>query len=222
MALKTIKLVQGGGTPSIFETKAKTWGEFKSEISRDYKFPASHTAILGETVAVLINKSLLPDTVISEGTEINTYHIFITPAKSKSGSKDFSETSYKECKSLIKDLRNKSDEAKNFFGDYTHMSTSRLREVLTSWYKKDTKVSKNKKKAKKVKKNKKNFVENVEKILKTKKVSKELIIETNQDVISTLEKIITFLKSSKEKSKVIFTLNEITEKDYKKFEKLSK
>jgi len=233
MSVKTIKLVQGGGTPSTFESEAETWGEFKSEIRGEYNFPTSHTAILGETVGVLINESKLPDEVTNkDGAKVNTYHVFITPAKSKSGKgKDFLETSYKECKALIKKLRGESELAKDFFGDYTHMSTAKLREMLTSWYKSEDSMPKTLKKGKKVKKDKKGkkgkkvdkiFKESVEKVVKTKKISKELVIETNQDVISTLEAIIAFLKTSKKGSKVVFTLNEVTPEDYKTFAKFSK
>ena len=41
--------------------------------------------------------------------------------------------SYKELKEYIKGKRASSEEAKDFFGDYTHSSTEELREMVEEW-----------------------------------------------------------------------------------------
>lgn len=237
MSEKTIKIVQGG-TPTAIVTNAKTWGEFKKEIKGEITLPKPHVAILGETTMGLLDESILPETVTHKGKVTNTYHVFITPKKSKSGG-DFSTTPYRECKKIIKEIRTGNDTAKDFFGDYTHMTTDKLRGILTKWTtrygelkksgeiksskKKDKKEKKKDKKNKKGKKVKpgKELVEKMEEI-KAEKVSNSLTIETSTDAVEVLESIITFLKNSNKGSKVIFTMNEVTEKDYKKFEKMSK
>ena len=217
MSEKTIKIVQGGGTPTEVKTNAKTWGDFKREIKNDISLPDAHVAMLGETVSVLIDESHLPDTVTAEGVETNVYHIFITPKKSKSGA-DFKEASYKECRAEIKKLKLSNEKAAKFFGNYTHMTTKELQKILTKWYKKNSPA-----KEEKVIKTKTSKVGKVRKVVREEViVEKSLTIETSSDAISVLENIIAFLKTSHTGSKVIFTMNEVSEKDYKKFERMSR
>lgn len=83
---KTIIIVLGGSNTTEFKTTARTWGELKTEIKNDISLPEPHAATIGETVAGLVaNESLLPSSVKVKGKTTNTYHIFVTPKKSKSG-----------------------------------------------------------------------------------------------------------------------------------------
>ena len=191
--IKTIKLMSGGAAPIEFQTKVKTWGEFKKEIQNDFNLPSPHSAILGETMAVLIDETVLPELVEFKGETKSEFHIYVTPKKSKSGGEDFSEVSYKDCKSRIKILRTENDKAKKFFGDYTHMTTKDLRKVLTKWFKK------NNKKSKKIKE---------EKVTKpvTKKTTKKKVAEKKSKSVT--------------EGKVVFPLVKSEPKDYDKIKKL--
>ncbi len=223
--LKTIKIILGGSNITTFKTEAKTFGEFKQEIKGELKLPSPHTAMLAETASGLFDVSLLPDEVIYEGVVTNTYHIYIMPVRSKSGTSKHQNITYKECKTLIKGIRTRDIRAVEFFGNYTHASTQAMRDLLDKWYEvKPTKKEKAEKKKKKLKK------ADTPKIIETEQeiptdievVKKSIVIETNLDVIELLKDIITFLDSTSidTNSKVIFSMNKVSAEDYDRFKKM--
>ena len=212
---KTILLVLGGGKPQKFETTASTWGGFTSSI--DIDLPTPYAATIGETMGQLIDESLLPVKVInSKGAEVNQFHVFITPKRSKSGQRLVDNMTYKELKSAIKGIRLTNESASAFFGNYTHMGTDALRDILDKWYSKDTK--------KKVKKIKVKKVLKEEKIIKKVKETKDNIvtITSNSDVIKILKEITDFLENNANEGETItFSVNKVSIADYDRIKKLT-
>ena len=230
MSKKTINLMLGGATPNVIVTTAKTWGEFKIENQNDFEFPDPHAAIIGETKAVLINESLLPNSVEYKGKKTDSFHIYVTPIKSKSGKK-FDDTPYRECKSIIKSLREKYDVAHKFFGDYTHMTTIELRSKLNKWIKRYPNAKALKASQKVVKTPVKKAVKKVikkttpKKVVKAEtitptKVENSIIIDSNSDIIEVLEQVLDFLRNTNKGNRVIFTLDEVEPSDYNKMKTL--
>ena len=128
-----------------FESNAVTYGQLKRELL-DNGFNLTEVRVSeGHTQIDLVNdEAILPTNINKRGTITNDLVIIMTPqTKIKSGMIDTKTASYKELKAEIKDLCNNStttSSAKFHFGNYTQMSTDRMRIFLADWYKKTSKT----------------------------------------------------------------------------------
>lgn len=226
MAKKLVKIILGGSQINEVSTEAATWGELYKQTKKDISYPGEFTAILGETKSILIEPSVLPDAKVVEGTQ-QAIHIFINPVKSKSGSIDVDSMSYKDLKNAIKNIRESNKKAADFFGDYTHMSTQQLKEVLKRWYTtqpQGSAVSKPKEEVK-TPTPKQKFAEALiqsevkEKSLVSAKKTTFLDLSNPGDTLDSLIQWLQALKegvSNKElpADKLVFTVEKVSERDF--------
>lgn len=115
-----------GKKKSVVETTAQTWGELKTQLSSEGIETSGMKSIIGETqLSLESTKAVLPD---------YDFVLFLSPVKVKSGCDINPETmSYKECKEFIKAEIAGEPDAKDFFGNYTIMSTSQMRTLINNW-----------------------------------------------------------------------------------------
>jgi len=125
----TIYATKGKKTNKI-ESSSTTWGELRQEVSDEGYDVNSLLATESVNRTDLNHK----DAKIPESSFI----LFMRPKKTKSGI-DADSLSYRECKTLIKNtIFSDGNQAKNHFCDnyeknYTHMSTSDLRNAINDY-----------------------------------------------------------------------------------------
>jgi hypothetical protein len=128
-----------------FQSSANTWGELKSEISsKGFDFDNTRVCEGNTQIDLVNNEAVLPSNFQKRGVTTNDLIIIITSEKKiKSGAittSDIKEMSYKELKSIIKDIYNDKDQAKvakDIFGNYTRSTTDELKANLIKWIKKN-------------------------------------------------------------------------------------
>lgn len=107
-----------GSQKAVYETESTTWGQLKSELSRDYNF---------DNLQATENITRRDLTVDSAELPTSDFTLFLRPIKTKSGA-----YSYAEAKSIIKNDTSLQEAIKEKYGkNYTILSTSILNEAIT-------------------------------------------------------------------------------------------
>lgn len=109
---------------------AETWGVLKKELEANDVSFSNMAAVCGENKMTFNNPHIkLP--VFDVDSDVDFTLIVVQVKSSKGG-----EISYKEARFQIRKLREESEEARHFFGNYTQLSTTRMNELLDEWFEK--------------------------------------------------------------------------------------
>lgn len=107
-----------GSQKAVYETESTTWGQLKSELSRDYNF---------NNLQATENITRRDLTVDSAELPTSDFTLFLRPIKTKSGA-----YSYAEAKSIIKNDTSLQEAIKKKYGkNYTNLPTNILNEAIT-------------------------------------------------------------------------------------------
>lgn len=126
-----------GKRKSVVVTEANTWGELKKDLLKEGIETTGFKAIVGENQVTLESSAAsLPKGLTPAGEVTKDFTLFLNPIKVKSGMGgviDPETMSYLECRSFIKEVYNSSEESKKHFGNYTNLSTDKMRILIKSW-----------------------------------------------------------------------------------------
>jgi len=119
------------------ESQARTWGELKIELATAGIETSGMRAIIGENKITLESSlAVLPLSLKVDMEVTSDFTLFLSPVKMESGIKNnIGALCYKELKTTIKNITRDNPEAAKHFGNYPHMGSDQLRNVLTEWYK---------------------------------------------------------------------------------------
>lgn len=148
--------------------------------------------MIAETDLVLAtNNSIIPD---------DDFTLILTPKKVKSGSIDIDTASHKEMREYIKqEVQKDKHKIMSFFGNYTQLSTIKMRELLKSYIKVNT-ITKS----------------NSNKIIKNTSKSVSPIFKDIEKIISSFNKNINSLLNKYQKEKEKKTIKQKSNIDEKK------
>jgi len=123
--LVTLYATRGGKKEKI-TTSAKTWGELKGEVSSAGFDVKKLHATESITKSNLVNdQALIPQ---------QNFTLFLTPKETKSGSRDASTMAYADVKKAVKaDIDANPDHAKAHYGNYTQLSSAKMKELYSSY-----------------------------------------------------------------------------------------
>jgi hypothetical protein len=123
-----------GQKQTIVETTATTWGELKKDLDIKGIQYDGMQAVVRETKGILkLDGAVLPKGLTVGDGVTDDFVLFLSPSKQTAGSINPDDMGYAELKTYIKEQRENSDEAKDFFGDYTHSTSVDLREMIQDW-----------------------------------------------------------------------------------------
>lgn len=159
---------------TVFVTEAQTWGELKKEISQQGYNLTNTKATEGVSYTTFEHdEAQLPNSIKTRNGVTNDLTIILTTSKKIDSGM---ELSYKELKSVIKELCNSPETkvaAKAHFGNYTQSSTATMKINLETWYKNNNKKCDCK--FEKCKKDSTKELEEVQAVLETKTFEKDTV-----------------------------------------------
>jgi len=127
--MKKVTIFHSGSVKIIeVEESISTWGALKSVLNSQYSYIDDMRAVLRGTQTTLeLEEAVLPEGDIT---------LFLMARKTKSGS----DLTRQNCYAIIKEIRENDEEARDFFGNYTNISTIKLREMIKEWDMKENEV----------------------------------------------------------------------------------
>lgn len=117
------------------ESSAETWGELKKDLDANNIEYNNMQAVVRETKAILkLDDAVLPKGITAGDKVTNEVTLFLSPTKSSAGcSFDVDNASFRDLREFIKEQKQFNEEASEFFGDYTRLSTEDLRELVVDY-----------------------------------------------------------------------------------------
>ncbi len=116
--------------PSTVSTRS----QLETHLDKNDISHSNTTMIIGETTTGLVS----PDSLIPEGN----FTLMLSPKKVKSGVTGFKTASYAEMKQYIRQQASRNvDKVRQHFGNYTQLSTDRMRSLIASFAPSKMKVS---------------------------------------------------------------------------------